>query len=60
MVVAWHRPTKAVIHKKAITENVANEVARLPQGKELFAVMELLKQLRQQLQVELRAFVFQI
>ncbi|EGP4891299.1 alanine racemase [Enterococcus faecium] len=40
MVVAWHRPTKAVIHKKAITENVANEVARLPQGKELFAVIK--------------------
>ncbi len=67
MVVAWHRPTKAVIHKKAITENVANEVARLPQGKELFAVVKAngyghgaVETAEQQLQVELRVFVFQI
>ncbi|WP_165004228.1 MULTISPECIES: alanine racemase [unclassified Enterococcus] len=40
MVVAWHRPTKAVIHTQAITENVANELARLPEGKELFAVVK--------------------
>lgn len=40
MVVAWHRSTRAMIHKKAITENVANEVARLPKGKELFAVVK--------------------
>ncbi|MGM9902710.1 alanine racemase [Enterococcus sp. 10A9_DIV0425] len=39
MVVAWHRPTKAIIHKKAITENVANEVSRLS-DKELFAVVK--------------------
>ena len=39
MVVAWHRPTRAVIHTKAITENVKNEVDRLPKGKELFAVV---------------------
>ena len=29
MVIAWHRPTKAIVHKQAITENVANEIARL-------------------------------
>ena len=40
MVVAWHRPTRAVIHTKAITENVKNEVDRLPKGKELFAVVK--------------------
>ena len=33
MVVAWHRPTRAVIHTKAITENVKNEVDRLPKCK---------------------------
>ncbi|MBF8807300.1 MAG: alanine racemase [Enterococcus lacertideformus] len=40
MVVAWHRPTKVIIHTKAITENVKNEIARLPKGKELFAVVK--------------------
>ncbi|MEA4829086.1 MAG: alanine racemase, partial [Enterococcus thailandicus] len=40
MVVAWNRPTKAIIHTQAITENVANELARLPKGKELFAVVK--------------------
>lgn len=39
MVIAWHRPTKAIVHKQAITENVANEIARL-NGKELFAVVK--------------------
>lgn len=40
MVVAYHRPTKAIIHKEAITANVANEYAKLPEGKELFAVVK--------------------
>lgn len=40
MVVAWHRPTKIIIHTKAITNNVKNELARLPEGKELFAVVK--------------------
>ncbi len=40
MVIAWNRPTKAIIHTQAITENVANELARLPKGKELFAVVK--------------------
>lgn len=40
MVVAYHRPTKAIIHKDAIKENVANELARMPEGKELFAVVK--------------------
>lgn len=40
MVVAWHRPTRVIIHTKAITENVKKELARLPKGKELFAVVK--------------------
>ncbi|MEY8446535.1 alanine racemase [Enterococcus ratti] len=40
MVVAWHRPTRVIIHTKAITDNVKNELARLPEGKELFAVVK--------------------
>lgn len=40
MITSYHRPTKAVIHTEAIKENVANEVKRLPEGKELFAVVK--------------------
>ncbi|MGM0125438.1 alanine racemase [Enterococcus sp. AZ194] len=40
MVVANYRPTKAIIHTKAIEENVRNERNRLPQETELFAVVK--------------------
>ncbi|MDT2757396.1 alanine racemase [Enterococcus asini] len=40
MVESIHRPTKLIIHNQAIVENVANEVKRLPQGRELFAVVK--------------------
>lgn len=35
-----HRPTKAIIHKSAITANVAREVQRLRPDQELFAVVK--------------------
>ncbi|MBM7689427.1 alanine racemase [Enterococcus ureilyticus] len=40
MAVGWHRPTKLVIDTQAIKENVSNEVKRMPQGTELFAVVK--------------------
>ncbi|MGX7245900.1 alanine racemase [Enterococcus quebecensis] len=40
MAVGWHRPTKLVIDTQAIQENVRNEVKRMPQGTELFAVVK--------------------
>ncbi|WP_206911676.1 alanine racemase [Enterococcus sp. DIV0840] len=40
MAVGWHRPTKLVIDTQAIKENVGNEVKRMPQGTELFAVVK--------------------
>ncbi|WP_086314188.1 alanine racemase [Enterococcus sp. 7F3_DIV0205] len=40
MAVGWHRPTKLVIDTQAIKENVCNEVKRMPQGTELFAVVK--------------------
>jgi alanine racemase len=40
MVVSIHRPTKAIIDLKAIKENVKNEVARLPEATDLFAVVK--------------------
>ena len=40
MAVGWHRPTKLVIDTQAIKENVWNEVKRMPQGTELFAVVK--------------------
>lgn len=40
MAVGWHRPTKLVIDTQAIKENVYNEVKRMPQGTELFAVVK--------------------
>lgn len=40
MTVTIHRPTKAVIHTQAITDNVKNEISRLPEGRELFAVVK--------------------
>lgn len=40
MVVSYHRSTQAIIHTDAITENVANEVHRLPKNRELFAVVK--------------------
>lgn len=40
MVVTYHRPTRAIIHRNAIEENTRNEVARLPKGRELFAVVK--------------------
>jgi alanine racemase len=40
MTVGWHRPTKLIIDTQAITENVLNEVKRLPEETELFAVVK--------------------
>lgn len=40
MVIGWHRPTKIIINKKAIIENVSNEIKRLPTDSELFAVVK--------------------
>lgn len=40
MVSGNHRPTKLIIDTQAITENVSQEVARLPKGRELFAVVK--------------------
>ena len=40
MVTGYHRPTKIWIDTQKIANNVANEVARLPQGRELFAVVK--------------------
>lgn len=40
MAVGWHRPTKLVIDTQAITENVCNEVKRMPESTELFAVVK--------------------
>ncbi|MTD38367.1 alanine racemase [Erwinia sp. CPCC 100877] len=40
MTVGWHRPTKLIIDTQAITENILNEVKRLPEETELFAVVK--------------------
>ena len=40
MVVTYHRPTRAIIHRKAMKENIKNEVERLPKDVELFAVVK--------------------
>lgn len=40
MVVTYHRPTRAIIHRKALRENIKNEIDRLPEGFELFAVVK--------------------
>lgn len=40
MVASIHRPTRIIIHNQAIINNVANEIKRLPQGRELFAVVK--------------------
>lgn len=40
MITSHYRPTKAIIHTDAIVKNVANAVKRLPEGKELFAVVK--------------------
>lgn len=40
MAIGWHRPTKIIIDKKAIIENVRNEVKRMPADSELFAVVK--------------------
>ncbi|MBO0451722.1 alanine racemase [Candidatus Enterococcus murrayae] len=40
MVVTYHRPTRAIIHRKALRENIKNEIERLPEGTELFAVVK--------------------
>lgn len=40
MVSGSHRPTKLIIDTQAITENVSQEVARLPKDRELFAVVK--------------------
>jgi alanine racemase len=40
MVSGNHRPTKLIIDTQAITENVSQEIARLPKGRELFAVVK--------------------
>lgn len=40
MVVTYHRPTRALIHRKAIEENIRQEIERLPEEVELFAVVK--------------------
>lgn len=40
MVVTYHRPTRAIIHRKAIFQNIAKEVSRLSEGCGLFAVVK--------------------
>ena len=40
MVVAYHRPTKAIIDTNAITENIKHEIAHLPSETFLFAVVK--------------------
>lgn len=40
MVSGIHRPTKIIVDTQAITENVSQEVARLPKDRELFAVVK--------------------
>ncbi|GCF93894.1 alanine racemase [Enterococcus florum] len=40
MVVTYHRPTRALIHRKAIEHNIKNEIMRLPKETELFAVVK--------------------
>lgn len=40
MAIGWHRPTKLIIDTTAIKENVLNEVNRLPEDVELFAVVK--------------------
>lgn len=40
MTIGWHRPTRAVVRLQAITNNVAQEVARLTDDTELFAVVK--------------------
>ncbi|MDT2754219.1 alanine racemase [Enterococcus pseudoavium] len=40
MVVTYHRPTRAIIHRKALKENIKHEVDRLAAGVELFAVVK--------------------
>lgn len=40
MVVTYHRPTRAIIHRKALRENIKHEIERLPEGVELFAVVK--------------------
>ncbi|MGG5370463.1 alanine racemase [Enterococcus sp. AZ196] len=40
MVVTYHRPTRAIIHRKALRENIKNEIERLPEETELFAVVK--------------------
>lgn len=40
MVVAYHRPTKAIIDTTAITENIKHEIAHLPSETFLFAVVK--------------------
>lgn len=40
MAIAYHRPTKAIIHTEAIEKNVRQEVLRLGGEKELFAVVK--------------------
>ncbi|MDU5333809.1 alanine racemase [Enterococcus sp.] len=40
MVVTYHRPTRAIIHRNALRENIKNEIDRLPKDVELFAVVK--------------------
>lgn len=40
MVVTYHRPTRAIIHRSAMRKNIEHEIARLPKGNELFAVVK--------------------
>lgn len=40
MVVTYHRPTRAIVHRNALRENIKKEIDRLPNGVELFAVVK--------------------
>lgn len=40
MVASIHRPTRIIVHNEAITQNVKKEIDRLPEGRELFAVVK--------------------
>ncbi|MEO1769528.1 alanine racemase [Candidatus Enterococcus ferrettii] len=40
MVVTYHRPTRAFVHRNAVKTNIRREIERLPEGVELFAVVK--------------------
>ncbi len=40
MVESLHRPTRIIVHNEAIRQNIKHEIERMPQGRELFAVVK--------------------